>query len=212
MNSHNQFNMKHVFGHILLVLVISLALASAESSDPDGLLLKAGMINESGGTTSEDVFGWIYIYQDDNNSCHSYYAALPPRIGMTNPVEIPCPLDLQVIGRYEVELSEVIDIMYQHVDNSDKFVEISLSWPLNPQSSEPIWKVKTLAGKKISIGANSGEYSESPMSKGIMDDLAPYAVCFYACAAGCYFEPEYGYMSAECISDCGRSCREDWVD
>jgi len=212
--------MEQVFERALLVLIAVLAFSVpssfAESSDSNGLFLKVASINESGGSTAKDVLGWVYIYQDENESCHTYYAALPPYTGMTEPIEIPCPLSLQIIDNYTIEFSEAIDIMYENMNNSDKFAEMSLSWPLTPESPEPLWIIKTSTGREISIGADSGEYFEQDITRGLWADTK-YAACFAGCAAGCLSvqdeieESGASFSMDECITECGNSCYEDYL-
>jgi len=129
--------------------------ATSEGVEFEGLLSKVAVINNSMGISAEDVLGWDYIYRDDG-TCYKYYAAQPPLIGMTQPVQIACPLGIQVFDSYQVDFKEAIDIIHS-MDCGDSFVAMSLSWPLTPDSTEPLWHVKMSIGNDIVIGANSGE-------------------------------------------------------
>lgn len=208
--------MKQKFERILLILVIifsaSETSASIESENSDSLILKMAVINESGVKTTDDILGWIYIYQKGNGSCYRYSEAQPPHIGIIDPINVSCPVGLQAIELYKIDFSEAVGIMHENINDSDIITEISLYWPVS-QDIEPQWHIKNTTGVEFVVGANTGEFAElqatrlGPAVLAPFVPLIPYAACFYGCAAGCMWDD---YPEA-CMSQCGDECKEEWV-
>lgn len=123
-----------------------------------GLISKTARINNSAGQSAEDVLGWDVIYRGEDGTCYSYYVAQAPLIGMTEPVEIECPLGVQAFDSYMVDFEDAIAVM-QMMDCGSIFVELSLYWPLTPEVEEPEWHITTDIGCEIVIGANCGKPS-----------------------------------------------------
>ncbi len=121
-----------------------------------GLLSKVARINNSAGKTAEDVLGWDVTYRDEDGNCRTYYVAQDPLIGMTEAVEVECPLGIRAFDRYMVDFEDAIAVM-QSMDCGDTFVKLSLSWPLTPEVEEPLWRITTDLGNEITVGANCGE-------------------------------------------------------
>jgi len=121
-----------------------------------GLMSKIARIKQNAGKSSGDILGWDYIFRAEDGTCYSFYAAQAPLIGMTQPVPIPCPLGVRVFDKYEIDFSSAIDIMHT-MDCGDTFVEMSLSWALVPDCTEPYWHIRTSIGNVIVVGANSGK-------------------------------------------------------
>jgi len=121
-----------------------------------GLISKVARINNSAGTSAEDVLGWDVIYRGEDGKCYSYYVAQDPLIGMTEAVEVECPLGVQAFDRYMVDFEDAIAVM-QSMDCGGTFVELSLSWPLTPEVQEPLWRIMTDIGNEIIVGANCGD-------------------------------------------------------
>lgn len=121
-----------------------------------GLITKVARINNSAGTAAEDVLGWDVTYRGEDGKCYSYYVAQEPLIGMTEAVEVECPLGVQAFDSYMVDFEEAIAVMHS-MDCGGTFVELSLSWPLTPEVVEPIWRIKTDLGNEIIVGANCGK-------------------------------------------------------
>jgi putative hemolysin len=122
----------------------------------EGLISKVARINNSAGQSAEDVLGWDVIYRDEDGKCYSYYVAQAPLIGMTESVEVDCPLGVQPFDRYMVDFEDAIAVM-QSMDCGGTFVELSLSWPLTQEVEEPLWRIRTDIGNEIVVGANCGK-------------------------------------------------------
>ncbi|MHB8119485.1 MAG: DUF333 domain-containing protein [Methanothrix sp.] len=120
----------------------------------EGILSKTAKIQNGTARSMSDIMGWDYVTKM-NGTCYSFYAAQPPLIGMTQPVEIRCPLGIREITSYAVDAQQVLEIL-QSMDCGDAVVEMSLSWPLVPSAEEPVWHILTNTGSYLSIGANSG--------------------------------------------------------
>ena len=97
----------------------------------------------------------LNTYKKINGTCYSYYAAQEPLEGMTMPVEIKCPIGVQVITEYNVSAQQAIDAVMS-MDCGDAVVEMSLFWPMVPDT-EPTWQILTNIGCHISIPAISGK-------------------------------------------------------
>ena len=121
-----------------------------------GLISKVAQINNSEGKTAADVLGWNVTFRDEDGKCRTYYVAQAPLVGMTEPVEVPCPLGVQSFDSYMVDFEEAIAIM-QSMNCGDTFVELSLSMPLTPEEDEPMWRIKTSIENEIIIGADCGK-------------------------------------------------------
>ncbi len=122
-----------------------------------GLERKNAVIKNGIGSKVEDVLGWNIIVRDESGTCHEYYTARPPLIGMTQPVPIKCPLGIIPFDGYKIDIEEAINIFHTQ-NGGDKFTEITLSWPLtHPESPEPYWYFRTNLGNSVVIGANSGQ-------------------------------------------------------
>ncbi|WP_428737280.1 hypothetical protein [Sulfurimonas sp.] len=133
--------------------------AAAEKTGVEfiGLERKDGVIRNGIGSTVEDILGWNIIVRDKDGSCHEYYTARPPLIGMTQPVPIRCPLGIVSFDGYKIDIEEAVKIFHTQ-NGGDKFVEVSLSWPLtHPEAPEPYWYFRTNLGNNVVIGANSGQ-------------------------------------------------------
>ncbi len=126
----------------------------AKGCKKEGLLSKTAKIKEGGARSISDILGWDYVIKVDS-TCYSFYAAQPPIIGMTEPVEIACPLGIRDIISYAVDAPQAIKIL-QSMRCGDTIAEMSLSWPLVPGADEPIWHIRTTIGNYVSIGANTG--------------------------------------------------------
>jgi hypothetical protein len=74
---------------------------------------------------------------------------------MTQPVEVVCPEGIQVIGDYNIDAEQAIDIMLS-MDCGDAAVEMLLSRPMVPDV-EPTWYITTNTGCRLTISANDGE-------------------------------------------------------
>lgn len=120
-----------------------------------GLLFKQARINNGKGTEVKDILGWDCIVRAEDGTCYSFYVAQPPNIGMTKPVQIQCPLGIQVFDSYKIDIEEAIKILNKR-DCGDTFVDIKLSWPLVPDCKEPYWHFRLTLGNEVSIGANTG--------------------------------------------------------
>lgn len=123
----------------------------------EGLISKTARINNSAGQSAEDVLGWDVVYMGEDGKCYSYYAAQAPLEGMTEPVEVECPMGLRVFDSYMLDYEDAIAAM-KSMRCGWIFVELSLYWPLTPEVEEPEWHLKTNLGNEIVIGANC-EYS-----------------------------------------------------
>jgi putative hemolysin len=122
--------------------------------DEKGLLKKTAVIKDGGARSISDILGWNYI-TEINETCYSFYVAQPPLEGMTQPVEVVCPEGIQVIGDYNIDAEQAIDIMLS-MDCGDAAVEMLLSRPMVPDV-EPTWYITTNTGCRLTISANDGE-------------------------------------------------------
>lgn len=120
-----------------------------------GLISMTARINSSFGRAAEDVLGWDVIYKGDDGVCRSYYVAQEPLIGMNEPVEVACPAGLQPFDRYMVGYEEAIGAM-KSMRCGNAFVNLTLSWPSDPEVAEPLWRITTDIGNEIVVGANCG--------------------------------------------------------
>jgi hypothetical protein len=107
------------------------------------------------GETDKDVLGWFTLFRRDGK-CMRYYHAQYPLIGMTLPVEVMCPLGIRTFDSYKVDFKEALKKM-KELKCGDKFVALSLYWPLTPECVEPYWHIRTNLGNQIAVGANSGK-------------------------------------------------------
>lgn len=121
----------------------------------EGLLNKTGVLREKVASSSDEVLGFDYMTRH-GDTCHEYYAANPPLIGMTRPTEIPCPLGARVIGEYKIDYNQAIRIFLES-NCGDAFTAISLSWPLVASVTEPQWHILSITGSIFVVGANSGD-------------------------------------------------------
>jgi len=121
----------------------------------EGLISKTARINNSAGTTAGDVLGWDVVYRGEDGVCRSYYVAEAPLIGMTRTAEVDCPAGLRPFDRYMVGYEEAIAAM-KSIDCGGVFVNLTLSWPDDPQVAEPQWRMTTDIGNEIVVGANCG--------------------------------------------------------
>ena len=121
-----------------------------------GLISLVAHINNSSGQTAEDVLGWDVRYMAEDGKCYSYYAAEPPLIGTTEPVEIRCPMGVRSFDSYMVDYKEAIEILHT-LRCGSTFIEMELYWPVVPEADEPEWHITTDIGNEIVIGANSEE-------------------------------------------------------
>ena len=117
-----------------------------------GLMSMKARINEPG-SSYKDVLGWDILCRE--GGCYEFYVAQYPLIGMTRPVEVPCPLGIQPFDSYNVSFQEALEKL-NGMDCGDKFVALSLYWPLTPECKEPYWYIRTDLGTQVSVGANSG--------------------------------------------------------
>jgi hypothetical protein len=106
------------------------------------------------GESYKDVLGWDVLCRWDG-TCYEFYCAQYPLIGMTRAVEVPCPLGIQAFDSYKVDFKEALEKL-KGLDCGDKFVAMSLYWPLTPECKEPFWYIRTNLGSQIVVGANSG--------------------------------------------------------
>jgi putative hemolysin len=120
-----------------------------------GLISKEALVKDSGGKSAQDILGWYYTYRADDGCCYRFYAAQLPSIGMTQPQQVHCPLGVRAFDRYQVDFSQAIEIMHS-MNCGDTFVDMALSWPLAPNSTEPVWHIRTALGNDLIIGANTG--------------------------------------------------------
>ncbi|MDY0388637.1 MAG: hypothetical protein RBT65_16245, partial [Methanolobus sp.] len=120
-----------------------------------GLLSKQALINNGKGTEVKDILGWNCIVRAEDGTCFSFYVAQPPKIGMTKPVQIPCPLGIRIIPSYKIGIEEAIKILNER-DCGDTFVDVNLYWPLVPDCNEPYWHFRLTLGNEVFIGANTG--------------------------------------------------------
>ncbi|NEO74385.1 hypothetical protein [Moorena sp. SIO3H5] len=147
--------MKRIFG-FLLALLATFTFAVPIAHAAEGTLLsKEGVLFEIPAYTAEEVVGFEYKDLIGNDFCVQYFAANPPRVGMTEPIKIPCPLGIEPIPEYNVKYEEAIDIFHE-INCGDAFESIELSWPETPPFREPIWKLRSNFGLDVIIGANSG--------------------------------------------------------
>jgi hypothetical protein len=124
--------------------------------DESGLISKTARINNSAGRSAEDVLGWDVIRKGEDGKCLSYYAAQAPLEGMTEPVEVACPLGVRAFDSYTLDFEDAIAAM-KSMRCGSTFVELSLFWPLTSEVEEPEWHITTDIGNEILIGANSGK-------------------------------------------------------
>jgi putative hemolysin len=124
--------------------------------ESEGLISKVARINNSEGQTAEDVKGWDVTYRGEDGKCYTYYAAQAPLQGMTEPVEVACPLGVQAFDSYMLDFEGAIAAM-KSMRCGGTFVELSLYWPLTSEVEEPEWHIKTTIGNEIVIGANCGK-------------------------------------------------------
>lgn len=116
----------------------------------EGLISKTAKIRDDEGNTAEDVLGWDYVVRHDG-TCYEFYA---PRFGpgMTPPQEVPCLFGAALVGDYNVDFEQAIDIMQQLTCGST-FVAMKLSRPLTHPPADPHWHIKTGIGNQITINA-----------------------------------------------------------
>ncbi len=119
-----------------------------------GLLFKKARINNGKGREVGDILGWDCIVRAEDGTCFSFYVA-QSHIGMTKPVQIPCPLGIRIISSYKIDIEDAIKILNKK-DCGDTFVDVELSWPLVPDCNEPYWHFRMTIGNEVFIGANSG--------------------------------------------------------
>jgi hypothetical protein len=135
---------------------ISAAAAKLGLISIKGLVQMSGVLPKGVSSASEDVVGFYYIMQDENGNCHSFYAANPPLIGMTEPVPAPHPLGIQVFDDYKIDYKQAIAIFHTGNWGSD-FCAITLSKPLvHPEAKEPYWYIRSTLQVDVIIGADSG--------------------------------------------------------
>jgi hypothetical protein len=123
----------------------------------NGLIRMTGVLPKGVASDAKDVVGFDYIVQDENGNCHSYYAANPPLIGMTEPVPVPHPLGIESFDDYKVDYKQAISIF--HTGNwGSYFCAITLSKPLVfPPAKEPYWYIRSTLQVDVIIGANTGD-------------------------------------------------------
>lgn len=139
---------------------------------------------------------------------------------------IECPMDLMVINESEINFTKASEVILKYLSNETAYESVFLIKPLN--STEPVWSFITRDGKKILIGASSGEIlsgvqtrsraaSRGAISDTISDvvdamESAEYYVCVDACIAGCHSLPSDiyspGYTLDNCISECPDDCKK----
>ena len=113
-----------------------------------GLMSMKARINEPG-SSYKDVLGWDILYRSEGK-CYKFYVAQFPLIGMTRRVEVPCPLGIRTFDSYNVSFQEALEKL-NGMDCGDKFVALSLYWPLTPECKEPYWYIRTNLGTQISV-------------------------------------------------------------
>jgi len=79
--------------------------------DDSGLISKTARINNSAGQSAEDVLGWDVIQKGEDGKCLSYYAAQPPIEGVTEPMEVACPLGMRTFDSYMLDFEDAIAAM-----------------------------------------------------------------------------------------------------
>ena len=119
-----------------------------------GLMSLNASIKEIG-ESYKDVLGWTVLYRSAGK-CERYYHAQFPLIGMTRPVEVMCPMGIRTFDSYKVDFKEALEKMKKQ-NCGDKFVAMSLYWPLTPDCLEPYWFIRTDLGSHFVIGANRGK-------------------------------------------------------
>ena len=126
-----------------------------------GLLRKTARIKLGIGSSVKDILGWDVVLRAKDGDCYGYYAAQPPLVGLTQAQPISCPLGLVTFESFKIDITEAIKI-FQSQDGGDKFMDITLSWPLvHPAAKEPFWYFRTNLGVEVIIGADSGLISKS---------------------------------------------------
>lgn len=122
-----------------------------------GLMSKKAHLRNGYGSDAESVLGWDYIVkQAESGICYEYYAAQPPLIGLTQPVQIPCPLGVRSFDSYKIDFREAINI-FQRLNCGGAFTEMALYYVLYPGVNEPHWYIRSITGCMIVIGADSGK-------------------------------------------------------
>ncbi|MFA8435901.1 MAG: hypothetical protein ACEPOZ_15395 [Marinifilaceae bacterium] len=124
----------------------------------EGLLSKNGVIRNGCGENAEDVLGFNYT-TCYHQQCYSFYAANPPRDGMTQPTPVFCPTGIRVFNHYKVDYKEAIRLL-NTINAGNQFTRMSLYWPLTPEATEPCWHFQTTIGNHVVIGANSGKVNQ----------------------------------------------------
>jgi len=149
--------MKKFLG-VLLALFVAIAAfvpaASAATTTP--LLSKTGVLSVPEASSAEQVVGFNYIVLGRDDSCMTYYAANPPLIGMSKPVEIPCPLGIVVIDNYNIDYKQAI-ALFEKTNCGGAFTGISLSQPLVPGIINPFWTIDSVTGQAFSVNADTGQ-------------------------------------------------------
>ncbi|NEP00705.1 MAG: hypothetical protein F6K58_18950 [Symploca sp. SIO2E9] len=150
--------MKRIFGFLLALLaVVTFAVPIAHAEPQTVLLSKTGQLSEIPAKTAEQVVGFNVLERVlGKNYCQTYYVANPPLVGITQPVENPCPLGIQDIPEYQVDYKKAVSLFHQ-TNCGDAFESISLAWPLTPQVTEPIWKLRSNLDATVIIGADTGK-------------------------------------------------------
>ncbi len=122
------------------------------------LLRETGRLKDKTASTADDVVGFDYLVSD-GSTCYAFYAANPPLEGLTKPTQTTCPVGIAVFDDYKIDYKEAVNIF--HTGNwGSEFTAISISKPLTPEVTDPLWRIMSSMGTEVVINANTGEVEQ----------------------------------------------------
>lgn len=117
----------------------------------EGLLNKTAHLRNECGNKFEDIIGWNYIMNKDND-CYSFYQSENPKTGKSIPRNIECPIGIELIDKYRISIKEAIEL-FNAIDEKLKYVDISIFKLFH--ESEAKWHFRTSSNYEVIIGADS---------------------------------------------------------
>jgi hypothetical protein len=156
-----------------------------------GLMRQTARIKHNMGKDASDVLGFDYVIKDETGTCHEFYAAEPPLIGMTQPMPIACPLGILAFNGYKVTYKDAIKL-FKQANCGDYFTSMSLAWPLtHPETKEPFWHIRSNLGFDFVVGAISGQTGSE--QEGVYKYIGPTVVKYMGPVVK-YMGPVVKYM------------------
>ncbi len=120
-----------------------------------GMVSKSAVFHHVSGML-DDIVGWNYVVHT-GHGCMSFYAAQAPRIGMSTPQPIRCPIGVMPFDNYRVPFYEAIPKVEQECGIPAcgvTIIEMTLSEPLAPTVHQPLWNIAFSNGDQALLGAD----------------------------------------------------------